>query len=119
MYFLKSFCVLSCLCLAFSVQAGDVRITKNKDYTTVVHNGELIKLQRIQDTDHRLEGSFTKTSRPCPPFCINPIEVAEGVKTVGELEVIDFMERQYYRRYGVIVDARTPSWYKRGTIKNR
>lgn len=94
----------------------EVKITKDIAYSTVTYNNELIKIQRIQDTGHRLEGSFTKTSRPCPPFCINPIALHEDVKTVGELEVIEFMEGPYYHGRGVIIDARTPSWHKRGTI---
>ncbi len=104
--------------LSFSAQAAEleVKITRDIAYTTVTHDNELVKIQRIQDTGHKLEGSFTKTSRPCPPFCINPIALHEGVKTVGELEVIKFMEGPHYRGKGVIIDARTPSWHKRGTI---
>ena len=94
----------------------EVKITKDMSYTTVSHGGELIKVQRIQDTDHVIDGSFAKTSRPCPPFCINPIALHEDVKTVAELEVIRFMEGPYYRNRGLIIDARTPSWFKRGTI---
>lgn len=94
----------------------EVKITKDMAYSTVTHDGELVKIQRIQDTNHKIDGSFAKTSRPCPPFCINPIALHEGVKTVGELEVIKFMEGPYYRGRGVIIDARTPSWHKRGTI---
>ncbi len=94
----------------------EVKITKDMAYSTVMHENELVKIQRIQDTNHKIDGSFAKTSRPCPPFCINPIALHEGVKTVGELEVIKFMEGPYYRGRGVIIDARTPSWHKRGTI---
>ena len=101
-----------------SAQAKDleVKITSDMAYSTVTHDNELVKIQRIQDTGHTIDGSFAKTSRPCPPFCINPIALHEDVKTVGELEVIKFMEGPHYRGRGVIVDARTPSWFRRGTI---
>ena len=106
----------SSVALVAQAKELEVKITKDIAYSTVTHDNELIKIQRIQDTSHRIDGSFAKTSRPCPPFCINPIALHEGVKTVGELEVIKFMEGPYYRGRGVIIDARTSSWYKRGTI---
>lgn len=103
---------------SFGAHAKDVavKITKDKSYSTVQSNGELIKISRIQDTSHVIDGSFSKTSRPCPPFCINPLSIDEGVETVAELEVIKFMETVMYRGDGVLIDARTPSWYKKGTI---
>ena len=101
-----------------SAYAGDVavKITKDKTYSTIHDNGELIKISRIQDTTHVIDGSFAKTSRPCPPFCINPLSIDKNVRTVAELEVIKFMETSLYRGDGVLIDARTPSWYKKGTI---
>jgi rhodanese-related sulfurtransferase len=104
--------------VSFSAYAKDVsvKITKDKSYSTVHADGELIKISRIQDTSHVIDGSFSKTSRPCPPFCINPLSLDDRVKTVAELEVIKFMETSMYRGDGVLIDARTPSWYKKGTI---
>lgn len=103
---------------SFNVQAKDVtvKITKDKSYSTVHDGKELIKISRIQDTSHVIDGSFAKTSRPCPPFCITPLSVDKGVTTVAELEVIKFMETSMYRGKGVIIDARTPGWHKKGTI---
>ena len=104
--------------VSFRAYAKDVsvKITKDKSYSTIHANGELIKISRIQDTSHVIDGSFSKTSRPCPPFCINPLSLDDQVKTVAELEVIKFMETSMYRGDGVLIDARTPSWYKKGTI---
>ncbi|MFV9616879.1 MAG: rhodanese-like domain-containing protein, partial [Gammaproteobacteria bacterium] len=115
---LTSIILATTVAISFNLQAREVsvKITKDKGYSTVHDGGELIKISRIQDTSHVLDGSFSKTSRPCPPFCINPISLDEGVKTVAELEVIKFMETSMYRGDGVIIDARTPSWYKKGTI---
>ena len=96
--------------------ALDVKLTPERDYVEVIHQGRLIKVQRIQDQDHRLEGGFTKTSRRCPPFCIQPIQAHPDVKTVGQVEMFDFMENELLDETGVIVDARTPEWWKRGTI---
>ena len=104
--------------VSFSAYAKEVsvKITKDKSYSTVHADGELIKISRIQDTSHVIDGSFSKTSRPCPPFCINPLSLDDRVETVAELEVIKFMETVMYRDDGVLIDARTPSWYKKGTI---
>ncbi len=100
------------------VQAKDVKvkITNDKSYAIVHADGERVKITRIQDTSHVIDGSFSKTSRPCPPFCINPLKINDKVNTVAELEVIQFMETTMYRGDGVLVDARTPSWYNKGTI---
>lgn len=115
---IASFLLVAAATVSFNTQAKDVtvKITKDKTYSTVHVDDELVKISRIQDTSHVIDGSFAKTSRPCPPFCINPISLDERVTTVAELEVIKFMETNMYRGDGVIVDARTPSWYKKGTI---
>jgi rhodanese-related sulfurtransferase len=113
------FSVLICAAL-LTMQAMasslEVKITQDKPYTVVNHGTELVKVQRIQDTSHTIDGSFAKTSRPCPPFCVNPLNIGEGVATVAELEVIQFMETVLQRGDGIIIDSRTPSWHEKGTI---
>ncbi|MFP3873091.1 MAG: rhodanese-like domain-containing protein [Thiohalophilus sp.] len=102
--------------LVHSAFALDVGLTPNRDYIDVQHDGKEIRLQRIQDEAHALTGSFAKTSRPCPPFCIQPIQVAPEIKTVGEVEIFEFMENQLRDGNGLLVDARLPSWHQKGTI---
>jgi len=104
------------LLLSPSAQALEVKLTPDRDFVEVIHQGRLVKIMRIQDQDHKLEGSFAKTSRKCPPFCIQPMEVAPGVKTIGQVELFDFMEQDLLDGTGVLIDARTPAWWKRGTI---
>ena len=96
--------------------ATEVGITEDMDSLDVDHLGQKVTIQRIQDTNNQLTGGFTKTSRPCPPFCIGPMYIAEGVITVGELEVLDFLANDVNNGTGVLVDARMPDWYKRGAI---
>ncbi len=93
-----------------------VNITQDMSYITVNNNGKTVRIQRIQDQNNRLTGGFSKTSRKCPPFCIQPMIVAPGVTTYGELEVIQFIKDNVKTNQGVLIDARTPSWHAKGTI---
>lgn len=96
--------------------AVDVKISPELTYVDTVHQGERVRIIREQDQQHHLTGDYTKTSRKCPPFCVQPMKVAEGVETIGELELLDFIKRSLPNGSGVLVDARTPSWFKKGTI---
>lgn len=71
-----------------------------------------VVIKRNQDQNANIDPDFAKTSRKCPPFCVQPIEAAPGVKTVAELEVIEFLDK----KAGVLLDARTQDWHLRGTI---
>ncbi|MDH5179955.1 MAG: rhodanese-like domain-containing protein [Gammaproteobacteria bacterium] len=107
--------------LLFSLTAGysaalEVNISKDLPSVEVVHNGVPIIIQRIQNKDNHLTGGFTKTSRACPPFCIQPMETAPGVTTVGELEMLQFMQTRLKNGTGIIIDARTRDWHRKGTI---
>lgn len=99
-----------------SALAVDVNLSASLAYVDIMHEGQKVRVQRIQDQGNTLTGGFAKTSRKCPPFCPQPENVAPGVETVGELEVFDFMRKQMRNGTGIIVDARTPSWHAKGTI---
>jgi len=99
-----------------SASAIDVNITQDMSYITIDSNGKTVRIQRIQDQSNHLTGGFAKTSRKCPPFCIQPMIVAPGVVTFGELEVIQFIKDYVKTNKGLLIDARTPSWHAKGTI---
>jgi rhodanese-related sulfurtransferase len=84
-----------------------VKIGKKLPFFYIKQNGKLIKIERIQDVGNRLSDDFTKTSRPCPPYCIQPITIADGVRTIGELELIDYVKD----KNTVLIDARPKEWY--------
>ena len=92
-----------------------VQITKDLPYVDIVLNGKEIRIKRIQDTSHHLSNGFTKTSRQCPPFCIRPISIGR-VKTVGELELLDFLQNKVVKGDGVLIDSRLPQWFEKGSI---
>jgi rhodanese-related sulfurtransferase len=79
--------------------------------------GKKILIQRDQNTKNTVNPAFAKTSRPCPPFCIQPATLAPGVDTIGEVEVIQYLQQMMSGDTSVlVVDSRTPDWVKRGTI---
>jgi len=74
-------------------------------------------IKRNPDNKNKVNPSFAKTSRPCPPFCIQPSTLAPGVETIGEVEMIDYVKRMSDGDDSIIVlDSRTPDWVKKGTI---
>ena len=103
--------------LLFSpLSALEVNITEGLPYVDVDVDGKSIRIQRIQDTKHKLTNSYSKTSRPAPPFSIQPFQPIKGIETVSELDVIDFLKNQVSKNRGILIDARMPKWNKAGTI---
>jgi hypothetical protein len=93
-----------------------VNITREIATVEVYDAGQKVIIQRTQDTEKKLTDDYTKTSRACPPFCIQPTRIAEGIENIAELELLDFMQTKVLRHEGVIVDARLKSWFEIETI---
>ncbi len=83
-----------------------VKLTEDTPYINIKDNGVNVKIMRIQDTANKLTDDFVKTSRICPPHCITKLHPVKGVKTIGELELIDFIKNKVYTKKGILVDAR-------------
>ena len=72
------------------------------------------------DTKH-LEHNITieRTATPsvpsCPPFCIQPIKI-DKIKSVGELELLAFIEELKKKKDGLLIDVRKNSKYREETI---
>lgn len=97
--------------------ALDVQITQELPSIDVMHNGKKVTIMRNQDTANTINPDYAITSRKCPPFCIRPIKIANGVETLGELEVIDYLKKKSDGADDIIViDSRTPDWVAKGTI---
>lgn len=107
------------LTLALTAGAGPLaaeedRVGITAEMTEVAvptRTGEVV-IRRIQDTDHEVTGEWARTSRPCPDFCIQPMQPAPGVTTIGELEMIAALRDPEV----IVVDSRTPDWFLKGTI---
>ena len=109
------------LAVTLSFWAGEslalsVNITKDIPSITIKHGNKTVTVKRVQDSSAVIEPAFAKIARKCPPFCAQPMQAAPGVKTVGEVELIHFMNKALKDGTGILVDARTPDWHARGTI---
>ena len=107
---------MTALAAPATVQAIDVKLTPETEAISVKYQGKMVRIERNQDQNHVVDEAWAKTSRKCPPFCPHPISAAPGVTTVGEVEVFEFMENKVNKGTGMIIDARVPSWHKKGTI---
>ena len=89
----------------------DVKINALTPSVTIQTENGPVEIMRNQDADATIDPKYARTSRNCPPFCIQPMQVAPGVTTVGEIELLEFA-----RTGGKLIDGRTLEWYLDGTI---
>ena len=71
------------------MHANNVNITEKLPFIDIDIDGKTVRIERIQDTKHKLKNSFSKTSRPSPLYSIQKFQPNKGIETIGELEVID------------------------------
>lgn len=95
---------------------GPVNISKDIPYIEVRLQGKNIRIQRVQENDNMVEPDFAQTSRPCPPYCIQPIQLAPGVETIGELEILQYLKEAGKSNRVMIIDSREPEWLGKGMI---
>ncbi|MFZ9038909.1 MAG: rhodanese-like domain-containing protein [Gammaproteobacteria bacterium] len=113
--------ILGCALLlglpAMNLQAAEVNITPDIESVTVKHGASDVSIMRNQNQKNTINPAFAKTSRKCPPFCIQPATLAPGVETIAELEMLDYLKRKSEGDDSiVVVDSRTPDWVAKGTI---
>jgi len=89
-----------------------VGITADMQSVSVETADGPMEIRRIQDQDHEITGEYAKTSRACPPFCIQPMTPAAGVTTIGEVELLAMLTDPD----ALVVDSRTVDWFQGGSI---
>lgn len=111
---MKALILIIALSTAAVAAAAETKVGIAKDIPSVTVNTQSgpVEIRRIQDTTHEIEGEWAQTSRPCPNFCIQPITPAEGVTTIGELELLEMLQNPD----AMVVDSRTSDWFAGGTI---
>jgi len=110
--------ILCCLPWVSAAWADQpVGITAALPAVDVIHDGRPVRIQRDPDNLNQIDPDFALTSRPCPPYCVQPMQLAPGVETLGELEVIDYLRRTTLRDDAVLViDSRDVDWLARSGI---
>ena len=109
--------LVSATSLVATAESKPVGITPEIMAVAVTINGATVEFKRNQDNDATVNPAFAKTSRPCPPFCIQPSNLATGVETIGEVELMTYAKDMNEGNGDIIViDSRTPDWVERGTI---
>jgi rhodanese-related sulfurtransferase len=94
-----------------------VGITAQQPWLDVMHEGRQVRIEREGDNLNQIDPDFAMTSRPCPPYCIQPMSLATGVETVGELELMEFLRRLSQRDNSVLViDSRDMEWLQRSGL---
>jgi len=93
----------------------------SSDMGTSIYAGRH-KIMRNQDNANTVNPAFAKTSRPCPPFCIQPMQLRPGIETLGEQEIINYLVKMGKGQKMpdgseiIVIDSRTPDWVAKGTI---
>lgn len=100
------------MAIATTAMADEVGITPDVMSVTIETASGPVEIMRNQDTEARLAEPWTLTSRSCPNFCIQPMSPAPGVTTIGELEVLDFLQSGD----ALLVDGRIRPQFEEGTI---
>jgi hypothetical protein len=83
----------------FLMLAGNARadqpvgITAEQGWLDVMHEGRVVRIRRESDNFNQIDPDFAMTSRPCPPYCVQPMHLAPGVETIGELELMEYLRR--------------------------
>ncbi len=102
---------------AASAEELAVKITRDTAQVAVQHEGQPVTIRRNQDRSNTIHPKFARTSRKCPPFCIQPMHMPNGVETIGEIEMLDYLKRATDGDPNILlVDSRGPGWVTHGTI---
>ena len=94
-----------------------VNITADLPVVEVMHDGQKVTIIRNQNQQNTIKPDFALTSRECPPFCIQPSQLAPGVTTIAELEVLNVLQKISDGDTSLLViDSRTKNWVEKGVI---
>lgn len=67
-------------------------------------------------TMNGVEMTVTRSGPSCPSSCIQPMTISAGVETLGELEVIGFLQTAVSTGAGLLVDVRMPGSFSSGSV---
>jgi rhodanese-related sulfurtransferase len=113
-----SACLLIASLLPVGAAADDaVNITHDLPYLEVPVGGKTVRIERNPDPFNMIDPDYALTSRRCPPFCVQPMQIAPGVETIGELELLDYLKRATAADADIlVVDSRDGNWPVRSGV---
>ena len=82
-----------------------INITRELKSVNVKHKGKELTIVR----------NISNNKKSCPPFCIQPMNI-KGVKTLGELETLEFIKSLNDKGNSIVLDIRESKYYREGTI---
>lgn len=97
-------------------ETEQVNISHGLASVEVLHNGSKVVVERNPETFNLLDPDYALTSRPCPPYCVQPMQVAPGVETVGELELLEYLRRAASGNSVLVIDSRDGDWPTRSGV---
>jgi rhodanese-related sulfurtransferase len=107
-------CCVALMAPFISLAGSEVFITHDLPFVDVEHKGKVVRIERNADPFNLIDPDYALTSRPCPPFCIQPMTLAPGVETIGELDVLAYLRQMKEGDSSVLViDSRDDDWPKR------
>ena len=109
---LLAICTFVACAAGWAVVAEPVGITPTIDEITVATPDGDISIFRVQDNENRVDDNWARTSRACPPFCVQPMTPAEGVTTIGELELLAMLVDPEM----LVIDSRVVEHFIGGSI---
>ena len=93
--------------------ADTLPVTANAVFT---FNGQEIVISRASSVDQTTLNALASVSNTCSAPCLSPMIVADGVTTLGEMEVIEFLSSTVQNGDGLLIDARLPEHRALGLI---
>jgi rhodanese-related sulfurtransferase len=106
--------VATALMIAASASHAQERLTPAK--ASFFFNGEQITISRNAPEAVQAAQTFVSADPNCGGPCIAPMQIAQGVETLGEAEVLEFLVTQVAAGRGLMVDARAPEERAKGFI---
>ncbi|MGJ8611582.1 MAG: rhodanese-like domain-containing protein [Octadecabacter sp.] len=101
------------LALSTIAHANGLPVTENAVFT---YNGQEITISRVSTLDQSTISALTQTTATCSDPCLSPMSVAPSIRTIGEMDVIDFLSTTVASGGGYLVDARSPQHHAQGYI---
>lgn len=92
--------------------SGEVLLSKGVKSVPIFLNGETFVIKRNQTPNNSITDLYASTT----VGSLQPISLAEGVETIGELEFIDYLKQAQTNPNIMVIDTRTPFWFSRMRI---